>query len=80
MIQYQWGQSNLTAVAGTTVSPNSTTTSPNSPSGVPTSANQNQTNVSPDDGYSISGTGEDSAQSIITNASQQIGADGSQAQ
>jgi mannan endo-1,4-beta-mannosidase len=78
MIQYQWGQSNLTAVTGTTVSPNSTSTSANNStsSGVPTSANQNETNVSPDDGYSMSGTGEDNVQSILSNASEQIGADG----
>lgn len=79
MIQYQWGQSNLTAAVGTTVSPDSTATSPSSSSGNPTSPVQNQTNVSPDDGYSISGVGEDNVQSILTDGAQQIGGEGNQA-
>lgn len=77
MIQYQWGQNNLTAAAGTTVSSNSTAISPSSPSGNPTSPVQNQTNVSPDDGYSISGIGEDNVQSVLSDAAQQMGGGGS---
>lgn len=64
MLQYQWGQSNLTAKSGTPISPNTTDTSVISPNGNSQSPHQNETGVSPDDGYAISGVGQDSIQSV----------------
>jgi mannan endo-1,4-beta-mannosidase len=60
MIQYQWGQSNLTAESGTTVSPlsNETTTSPN----------LNETGQSPNDGYSLNGPGQSAGVMTISDA------------
>lgn len=60
MIQYQWGQDNLTNSFGTTISPDATGQSPNGPSSSGQSPNVNQTGVSPDDGYSLSGINDDS--------------------
>lgn len=62
MLQYQWGQNNLTSSTGTTISPNATGQSPNNP-GSGQSPNQNETGVSPDDGYSLSGASDDSGMS-----------------
>jgi mannan endo-1,4-beta-mannosidase len=67
MIHYQWSQSNLTGHAGTTVSSAS--------DGNTVSPNQMETGVSPNDGYSIEGTGKDSVQGVLGSASQQIAAD-----
>jgi hypothetical protein len=68
-MQYQWGQSNLTVGTGTTISPNSTGTTNTPPSTNPTSPSQNQTGVSPNDGYSISGIGKDVVQSVRPSTS-----------
>ncbi|KAG2349908.1 glycoside hydrolase family 5 protein [Suillus weaverae] len=73
IIQYQWGQSNLTAEPGTTVSPPTTTgetSTPSSPGQVPTP--QQTTGQSPNDGYSS--TGSTTVQQILGNASQSIAA------
>jgi mannan endo-1,4-beta-mannosidase len=67
MLQYQWGQSNLTSAIGTSISPNSTDTSVPPSNGITISPSQNQTGVSPNDGYSISGIGEDGVQMVCTN-------------
>jgi len=75
MLQYQWGQSNLTASTGTTVSPDGIGTTPNAPAGNPTSSNQNATGQSPNDGYTTSGSGQDGVVSQLTDANQQIAAD-----
>jgi mannan endo-1,4-beta-mannosidase len=64
MMQYQWGQSNLTAKTGTTISPNSTGNSSPPPSSNPTSPTQQEENESPDDGYTTSGSGQDNVQSV----------------
>jgi len=78
MMQYQWGQGNLTSQTGTAISsPNSTGTNPAPPSSNPTgpSPNESETGVSPDDGYSTTGTGQDGVQSVLKTASQNIAAD-----
>ncbi|KAJ7452419.1 glycoside hydrolase family 5 protein [Mycena galericulata] len=64
MIQYQWGQGNLTAVNGTAISPTITENGI-----VPV---QNQNGVSPSDGYSIAGVGQESAESTLQGAAQQF--------
>jgi len=64
MLQYQWGQNNLTAATGTIISPNTSGTTSTSPSGNPSSVAQNQTGFSPDDGYSTTGIGQDGVQSV----------------
>jgi len=65
MLQYQWGQTGLTALPGTSVSPVPTG---NTQSPVPTGTGQ-----SPNDGYGIGGTADDGAQQVITDASASIG-------
>ncbi|KIM87070.1 glycoside hydrolase family 5 protein [Piloderma croceum F 1598] len=75
MLQYQWGQSNLTSAIGTSISPNSTDTTVAPSNGITISPSQNQTGVSPNDGYSISGIGEDGVQMELKTASQNIGTD-----
>jgi len=67
MTHYQWGQSGLTGHSGTTISSSSDANT--------ASPNQNGTGVSPNDGYSISGTGEDAVQQVLSDASQQFAAD-----
>jgi mannan endo-1,4-beta-mannosidase len=77
MMQYQWGQGNLTSQTGTAISsPNSTGTNPSPPSSNPTapSPSEGETGVSPDDGYSTTGTGQDGVQSVLKTASQNIAA------
>ncbi|KAG1890996.1 glycoside hydrolase family 5 protein [Suillus subluteus] len=54
IVQYQWGQTNLTAEPGTTISPSTTTgqsPTPSSPGEAPTP--QETTGESPNDGYSM---------------------------
>jgi mannan endo-1,4-beta-mannosidase len=67
MIQYQWGQSNLTAEEGTTISPaiNQTTQSP-----IP-----NSTGESPNDGYSLSGPGQGAGVAVLSDAVPMISPD-----
>jgi len=73
MMQYQWGQSNLTAQTGTSiVGANATGSNPAPPSGNPTSPTPDQSGISPDDGYSTSGTGQNQVQNVLTTASQNI--------
>ncbi|KAJ7273706.1 glycoside hydrolase family 5 protein [Mycena haematopus] len=67
MIQYQWGQGNLTAVNGTAISP---TIDENGI--VPV---QTQNGVSPSDGYSIAGVGQESVQQTLQGAAQQFAPD-----
>jgi mannan endo-1,4-beta-mannosidase len=65
MLQYQWGQSGLTAQTGTSITtPNATGTLPSPPSGNPTTPIQNQTGVSPNDGYSTTGIGQNAVQNV----------------
>lgn len=64
LTQYQWSQSNLTGHDGTTVS--------SSTEGNTASPNQAATGVSPNDGYSIAGTGQNTVQQVLGSASQQI--------
>ncbi|KAF8844970.1 glycoside hydrolase [Paxillus ammoniavirescens] len=72
IIQYQWGQTNLTAETGTTISPGVTGISPN-PQTTSTSPGEDTTGMSPDDGYSSNGN--DGVQQVLQTASQQIAAD-----
>ncbi|KAJ6496671.1 glycoside hydrolase family 5 protein [Mycena vitilis] len=67
MIQYQWGQGNLTAVNGTAISP---TIDENGI--VPV---QTENGVTPSDGYSIVGTGQESAEATLQGAVQQFAPD-----
>ncbi|KAJ7685166.1 glycoside hydrolase family 5 protein [Mycena polygramma] len=67
MIQYQWGQGNLTAVNGTAISP---TIDENGI--VPV---QSENGVTPSDGYSIVGTGQESAEATLQGAVQQFAPD-----
>ncbi|KAG0707761.1 glycoside hydrolase family 5 protein [Suillus ampliporus] len=74
IIQYQWGQSNLTAEPGTTITPPTTTgeqSTPSSPGESPTP--QTQTGESPNDGYSS--IGSNTVQQVLGSASQAIAAD-----
>ncbi|OAX44646.1 glycoside hydrolase family 5 protein, partial [Rhizopogon vinicolor AM-OR11-026] len=74
IIQYQWGQSNLTAEPGTSVTPPSTTgevSTPGSPGQTPTPPEE--TGESPNDGYSTNGT--DNVQQTLSSAVQGIAAD-----
>jgi len=64
MIQYQWGQGNLTAVDGTAISPTITENGV-----VPV---QDQNGISPSDGYSIAGVGQESAEGTLQGAIQQF--------
>lgn len=64
IIQYQWGQVNLTGIPGTAIVPalNETGQSPV----------VNQTGVSPNDGYSIQGVGEVAVQGVLQQGQQAI--------
>ncbi|KAJ7774617.1 glycoside hydrolase family 5 protein [Mycena maculata] len=64
MIQYQWGQGNLTAVNGTAISPTITENGI-----VPV---QSENGISPSDGYSIAGVGQVSAEGTLQGAVQQF--------
>ncbi|CAK5277419.1 unnamed protein product [Mycena citricolor] len=64
IIQYQWGQGNLTTANGTAIAP---TITENGIEPV-----QNSTGVSPSDGYSIVGVGQESVQNVIQQAAQQF--------
>ncbi|KAG1831766.1 glycoside hydrolase family 5 protein [Suillus variegatus] len=74
IVQYQWGQSGLTAEPGTTISPSTTTgesPTPSSPGETPTP--EQTTGESPNDGYAI--TGSNTVQQILGNSAQSIAAD-----
>ncbi|KAG1789858.1 glycoside hydrolase family 5 protein [Suillus plorans] len=74
IVQYQWGQSGLTAEPGTTITPTTTTgesPTPSSPGETPTP--QQTTGESPNDGYAITGT--NTVQQILGNSAQSIAAD-----
>ncbi|KAG2111540.1 glycoside hydrolase family 5 protein [Suillus discolor] len=74
IVQYQWGQSGLTAEPGTTIDPPTTTgesPTPSSPGETPTP--QQTTGSSPNDGYAI--TGSNTVQQILGNSAQSIAAD-----
>jgi len=90
IVQYQWGQSNLTAEPGTTISPSTTTgesPTPSSPGEAPSP--QQTTGESPNDGYSMfvvrplySGmywpcrsSGSTSVQQVLGSESQSIASD-----
>ncbi|KAJ7097935.1 glycoside hydrolase family 5 protein [Mycena belliarum] len=64
MIQYQWGQGNLTAVNGTPITPAITENGI-----VPV---QSQNGISPSDGYSIAGVGQEAVQATLQGAAQQF--------
>lgn len=64
MIQYQWGQGNLTAINGTAISPTITENGI-----VPV---QSENGLSPSDGYSIVGVGQASAEATLQGAVQQF--------
>ncbi|KAJ7774818.1 glycoside hydrolase family 5 protein [Mycena metata] len=64
MIQYQWGQGNLTAVDGTAISPTITENGI-----VPV---QDQNGISPSDGYSTAGVGQESVEGTLQGAAQQF--------
>ncbi|KAG9318477.1 glycoside hydrolase family 5 protein [Chiua virens] len=72
IVVYQWGQTNLTAETGTTISPNVTGISQN-PITTGTSSNNLTTGMSPNDGYS--NVGNDGVQQVTQTAVQQIAAD-----
>jgi len=61
MSQYQWGQSGMTAIEGTTISP---IQSESGQSPIPGS----ETGQTPNDGYSIQGVGEEGAQAVLQEA------------
>ncbi|KAG6820366.1 hypothetical protein H0H93_001558 [Arthromyces matolae] len=67
ILQYQWSQSNLTAQAGTPVSP---TNNESSQSNTPDTTGQ-----SPNDGYGILGEGQSEALQSISVAAQGLGSD-----
>ncbi|KAJ3514846.1 hypothetical protein NLJ89_g2126 [Agrocybe chaxingu] len=67
MLQYQWSQDNLTAAVGTVVSPTVT-----GPGTVPTVTG---IGVSPNDGYSIQGVGQQQVVDTIRQAAQAFGSD-----
>jgi mannan endo-1,4-beta-mannosidase len=62
MVQYQWGQQNLTAVPGTPITPSVTETGQ--------SPDQTTTGMSPNDGYSILGQSQESVIGTLQQASQ----------
>ncbi|KAF9466797.1 glycoside hydrolase superfamily [Collybia nuda] len=64
IIQYQWGQANLTAQAGTAIPPSSNSSG--------TTSNQDETGLSPNDGYSILGTSHEEAIGILKTAAEQM--------
>jgi mannan endo-1,4-beta-mannosidase len=64
LLQYQWSQGNLTAEAGTPISPNSDTAGQ--------SQNADQAGQSPNDGYSPQGVTNSEVQGIIQNAAQPV--------
>ncbi|KAJ7449803.1 glycoside hydrolase family 5 protein [Mycena latifolia] len=64
MIQYQWGQGNLTAMNGTAIAPTITENGI-----VPV---QDENGVSPSDGYSTVGVGQESVQATLQGAAQQF--------
>ncbi|KIJ17403.1 glycoside hydrolase family 5 protein [Paxillus involutus ATCC 200175] len=72
IVQYQWGQTNLTAETGTTISPDVTGISQD-PQTTSTSPGEDTTGISPDDGYSSNGN--DGVQQVLQTASQQIATD-----
>ncbi|KAI9566434.1 glycoside hydrolase family 5 protein [Boletus coccyginus] len=72
IVEYQWGQTNLTAQTGTTVSPGVTGISPSSQT-TQISPNNDTTGISPNDGYS--NIGNDDVQQVLQTATQQIAAD-----
>ncbi|KAJ7285843.1 glycoside hydrolase family 5 protein [Mycena rebaudengoi] len=67
MIQYQWGQGNLTTVNGTSIEPVITE------NGVSTVQTEN--GLSPDDGYSIVGIGQADVQATLQGAAQDFAPD-----
>ncbi|KAJ7632612.1 glycoside hydrolase family 5 protein [Roridomyces roridus] len=67
MIQYQWGQGNLTAMNGTAISPVITE------NGI--QPVQDQNGVSPNDGYSSVGVGQVPTEGTLQAAAQQFGPD-----
>jgi len=72
IIQYQWGQPNLTAQPGTSITPPTTTGQGSTPSSPGQSSTpQLQTGESPNDGYSLS---PNAAQQILGPAVQKIAA------
>jgi mannan endo-1,4-beta-mannosidase len=66
MLQYQWGQSGMTAIEGTTISPI------HSESGQSPIAGS-ESGQTPNDGYSIQGVGEEGAQAVLRRATSRIG-------
>ncbi|KIJ69403.1 glycoside hydrolase family 5 protein [Hydnomerulius pinastri MD-312] len=72
IFQYQWGQQNLTAVEGTTISPGVTGISQD-PQTTGTTVNSQTTGVSPNDGYS--NIANDGVDQTLQTASQQMAAD-----
>ncbi|KAF8447969.1 glycoside hydrolase family 5 protein [Boletus edulis BED1] len=71
IVEYQWGQSNLTAETGTTISPGVTGISHDAQT-TPVSPNNDTTGISPNDGYS--NIGNDGVQQVVQNATQNIAA------
>ncbi|KAL4067621.1 glycoside hydrolase family 5 protein [Scleroderma citrinum] len=82
MIQYQWGQMNLTAETGTTISPGLTGISPSpgttgtTPSSTTTNTTQSSdtTGFSPNDGYS-SNSNANGVQQVMSSTAQNIASD-----
>ncbi|KAN0077293.1 glycoside hydrolase family 5 protein [Tylopilus felleus] len=72
IVEYQWGQANLTAETGTTISPGVTGISQN-PQTTPFSQNNDTTGITPNDGYS--NIGNDGVQQVTQAATQQISSD-----
>lgn len=75
MLQYQWGSSNLTPSTGTTVTPDASGQSPNGPSSSGQSPTNAGTGESPNDGYTLNGSGDDNAQGVLQTAAQGIASD-----
>ncbi|KII88513.1 glycoside hydrolase family 5 protein [Plicaturopsis crispa FD-325 SS-3] len=70
LIQYQWGQGNLTTSVGTTISPGVTGIS-SSTNSTGQSTSSNTTGQSPNDGYSNQGVGADGVQTVLSDSASQ---------
>ncbi|KAJ7219265.1 glycoside hydrolase family 5 protein, partial [Mycena pura] len=76
IIQYQWGQGNLTAVNGTAITPSISENGIVNENGEMPVPDEN--GESPNDGYTAAGVGNDSVQGIIQAALQPSAPDGTQ--
>ncbi|KAJ7063294.1 glycoside hydrolase family 5 protein [Mycena amicta] len=74
IVQYQWGQGNLTAVNGSAITPSISESGVVDENGE--SVVQNENGISPSDGYSIVGQGQVAVQGVLEGAASQFVPDG----